>query len=276
MASMTHGATTDSVPAAGRKAIGALSWFVGLCLALAALSAIASAAAPALVPFALAMGPAFIAVGLAWRERGGAVRRLRHSLAIRPARARWYLVLALPVALAYTTIAVAIVLGQSTVGLFDKLTPAALAIPLVVLLPAFAEELAWRGYALPRALAVMSPLTAGLVLAVPWTLMHLVLQLPGGMNEAAAVWPTIVSIFAYSVLLTWVYVRTGGSVLMTALVHTGLNGVVPLMWGLDPATSWAIRAVLAAAIAVTVVALGGLGRPSPASASSGLAADAHR
>ena len=103
----------------------------------------------------------------------------------------------------------------------------------------------------------MSPLRASLVLAVPWTIMHLVLQLPGGVNEGAAVWPTVLSLFAYSVVLTWVFVGTGGSVLLSAFVHAGLNGVVPIMWGVDLETSWAFRAVIAAVIALAIVLLGG-------------------
>lgn len=257
MTSMTSAAPGNAAAVTDRRgAIGA-AWFVGLCLALAAICAVASAAAPAFIPFALALGPAFIAVGLAWREGHGAVRRLRHSIVARPASRRWYLVIGLPILFMLSTVAVAVALGAPTVGLWDKLTPAALFIPLVVLLPAFAEELGWRGYLLPRAFTVMSPLQASLVLAVPWILMHLVLQLPGGMNEAAAVWPTIVSLIAYSIILTWIYVRTGGSALMTALVHTGLNGFVPLVWGLDPNDSWAIRAIVGAAIAVAIVVLGG-------------------
>lgn len=237
------------------------AWFVGLCLALTALAALASAAMPALVPFALALVPALIALGLARREGHAAVRRVLRSLSIRPADRRWYLVLTIPVLWALGVVAVAAALGRSDPGPFDKLTTTALIIPLVVLLPAFAEELAWRGFALPRAMTVMSPLRASLLLAIPWALMHLVLQLPGGVNAEVAVWPTIVSIFAYSVILTWIFIGTGGSVLITALVHTGLNGIVPLMWGVDPEAAWAIRAVLAAIIAVTVIALGGLRRP---------------
>ncbi len=91
-------------------------------------------------------------------------------------------------------------MGEPTTGLFGELTPVALLIPLVVLLPAFAEEVAWRGYAVPRLMGAMSPLRASLVLALPWTIMHLVLQLPGGVNEGAAVWPTVLSLFAYSVV----------------------------------------------------------------------------
>jgi len=245
------------VPGSPRYQAQHAAWFVGLCLALAGLAAVATGASPALVPFLLAIGPAFIAVGLAWRERHGAVRRLRQMLTFRPADAHWYLVLLIPVGWAFAVVGVAVALGEPTSGLFDELTPTALLIPLVVLLPAFAEEVAWRGYAVPRLMGVMSPLRASLVLALPWTIMHLVLELPGGVNEGAAVWPTAVSLFAYSVVLTWVFVGTGGSVLLSALVHAGLNGVVPIMWGVDPESSWALRAVIAAVIALAVVALGG-------------------
>jgi hypothetical protein len=47
---------------------------------------------------------------------------------------------------------------------------------------------------------------------------------------------------------------------MTALAQAGLNGVAPIMGGVDADASWAIRNILAAAIAVAVVALGGFRR----------------
>jgi membrane protease YdiL (CAAX protease family) len=202
----------------------------------------------------------FIALALAWREGHGAVRRLARSLTIRPADRRWYVVLAVPVIWALATVTVAVGMGEPTAGLFDTLFPAVLIVPLVVLVPAFTEELAWRGFALPRLLAAMSPLTAALVLAIPWALMHVVLFLPGQWYGDLALWPMVVSILSYSILLTWIYIGTGGSVLMTALFHAGLNGMAPIMAGLDADSSWVIRNVLAAVIAVGVVALGGLRR----------------
>ena len=114
-------------------------------------------------------------------------------------------------------------------------------------------------------MASMSALRASLLLAIPWALMHLDLQLPGGVNASVSAWPTVVSIAAYSIVLTWVFIGTGGSVLISALVHAGLNGVTPLMSGLNTETAWEIRAVVAAIIALTVVGLGGLrktGSPS--------------
>ncbi len=239
-----------------------VAWFVALNMALVALAFAATGAFPALVPFALAIVPAFVALALAAREGPGAARTLFRDTfrgAIRPA---WYLVVALPVLGAVATVAIGIALGYDRDSLFGAVLPAVLIVPLVVLIPAFAEELAWRGYATQRLLSSVSPLSAALLLAVPWTLIHLVLLIPGGMNEGAAVWPTIVMIVAYSVLLTWIYVGSG-SVLVAALVHTGLNGVVPLMSGIDSDASWAIRAVVAAAIAIAVVAFGGFRRIAP-------------
>ena len=96
-------------------------------------------------------------------------------------------------------------------GLFDSLFPAVVIIPLVVLLPAFTEELAWRGFALSRLLSAMSPLRAALVLAVPWTVIHVFLFLPGQWYGDLAIWPMVVSIFSYSILLTWIFVGTGGA-----------------------------------------------------------------
>ncbi len=248
--------TADGIVVPGHASDAA--WFVALCLTLTLAATLASAAIPTLVPFALALGPAVIALALAWHEGPGSVRRLLHSLTIRPTDRRWYLVLAIPLVWAIAVVVVVVALGRSDADPFGRLGPSALVVPLVVLLPAFAEELAWRGFALTRAMAVMTPLRASLLLAIPWALMHLVLQLPGGINEGVAVWPTIVSIVAYSVILSWIFIGTGGSVLITALVHTGLNGVVPLMTGLDAETAWAARAVVAAIIAIIVIRRGGL------------------
>jgi membrane protease YdiL (CAAX protease family) len=249
-----------------RDQVTTVAWFIGLSLALALVAVVAGTPA-ALLPFILALGPTVIAVTLAWREGHGALGRLRRSLTIRPSRRRWYLVLGIPVVWAFATVGVAVVLGAPTAGLFDKAFPAVLIIFLVVLLPAFAEEVAWRGFVLPRLMSAMSPLRAAFVIAIPWTLIHVGLFLPGQSNEILALWPLGLSIAAYSVILSWVFLRTGGSVLMTALFHAGLNAVAPVMVGIDPNTQWVIRNVLAALIALAVIGLGGfngLGKRVPA------------
>jgi uncharacterized protein len=248
---------SPALPHAGRS----VGWFVALCLALAAGGAALTATIPAVVPFLLALVPAAIAFAIAWREGNGALGRMARLLWTRPASRRWYLVITIPFAWALATVAIGVALGRSSGELFKDVLPSALIVPLVVLLPAITEEIAWRGFAVPRLMTVMSPLRAALLLSMPWVVMHVVLQIPGGINAGAELWPTVVALVSYSVILTWVFVGTGGSVIVTALVHAGLNGVVPLMRGIDADASWAIRAVLAAVIAIAIVALGGLRPP---------------
>lgn len=256
-ATRSHGTSRASTTELSvRDQLISVAWFIALSLSLALVSVVAGASA-SLLPFILALGPAVIAVGLAWREGHGALGRLGRLLKIRPARRVWYLALGIPVLWALATVGVAVALGAPTAGIFDKVSPTMLIIFLVVLLPAFTEELAWRGFALPRLMSAMSPLRAAVLIAIPWTLMHVGLQLPGQMNDQLVLWPLALSIAAYSVILTWLFVRTGGSVLMTTLFHAGLNTISPVMAGIDPNTQWIIRNVLAAVIAVVIVALGG-------------------
>ena len=105
----------------------------------------------------LALGPAVVALAIAWRERGDALRRLARGLVRLPDDPRWWLVLLIPLAWALAVIGVAVLLGEPTAGLFDGLFPGIVIVPLVVLLPALAEELAWRGFAIPRLLSAMGP-----------------------------------------------------------------------------------------------------------------------
>jgi hypothetical protein len=44
--------------------------------------------------------------------------------------------------------------------------PAVLIVPLIVLVHAFAEEIRWRGYAVPRSLTAMEPMRARAGIAV--------------------------------------------------------------------------------------------------------------
>ena len=235
--------------------------FATLNVGLAAV-AVLGGLPPTLVPFVMAFGAAVLALLFARREGNGGVRGLLATAVKRPNRRFWYVLVGLPVAWALTVVAVALALGDPAVGVFDKAFPAIVIIPLLVLIPAFAEEIAWRGYAVDRLLPLMSPLRAALILGIPWAALHLFLQLPGQMNDQLDWWPTIVSLLAYSVILTWAYVGSGGSVLLTALIHAGLNGVAPLMAGLDVDRTWIIRAFVAAAIAVAIALLGGFRRPT--------------
>jgi membrane protease YdiL (CAAX protease family) len=252
-----------------RRPLASVAWFVGITLTFALIVTVAivsTNADPNLLAFPLALSPAIIAIGLAWREGSGAVRALLRQVTIRPSRPIWYLALLIPLAAFVAVDVIAVALGEPVAGLFDGLFPAILIVPLVVLLPAFTEELAWRGFALPRAITAMSSLQAALILGVPWTLIHVGLFLPGQMNAGAAYWSMATQIMSLSVVLAWVYLGTGGSVLMVGLLHALFNGLVPITGGVDPELAWTIRGILWPIMAIGVVAFGGfrgLERSSP-------------
>jgi membrane protease YdiL (CAAX protease family) len=95
------------------------------------------------------------------------------------------------------------------------------------------EEVAWRGFALPRMEQRMRPLTAALLLGALWALWHLPLWfVPGSFQASLPLAGFVVSTVATSVLLAWVFDRARGSVLIAALFHgvtdvtIGLTGVM--------------------------------------------------
>jgi CAAX protease family protein len=105
---------------------------------------------------------------------------------------------------------------------------ALLLLPLYLLILALTdglgEELAWRGFALPRLLSRHNALAASLILGVLWGLWHLLLVWTEGATlYQQPVWLFLVDIMAKSVLFTWVFLHTRGSVLLAALLHASTN-----------------------------------------------------
>ena len=86
------------------------------------------------------------------------------------------------------------------------------------------EEPGWRGFALPRLQAKFSPLVSGLILGALWAFWHAPARFGG--IEAKSISDTIVEwllIVLVSVIFTWFFNRTRGSILVTALVHPAMN-----------------------------------------------------
>lgn len=84
------------------------------------------------------------------------------------------------------------------------------------------EELAWRGFALPRLQAKYNALVSSVILSVPFILFHLPLFFDPAMNMGPFA-SFALQAFALTVLFTWVYNHTRGSVLLAYLVHASFN-----------------------------------------------------
>ncbi len=83
------------------------------------------------------------------------------------------------------------------------------------------EELGWRGYALPRLQAGRSAFLVSLLLGLLWGVWHLPrFWVPGAPLPAAGFAWFVAGIALATVLYTWLYNNTGGSLLLVILLHT--------------------------------------------------------
>ncbi len=191
------------------------------------------------------------------RDVLGRIVRVRFPL-------RWYFViLGLPVLICS--------LALTVMGLFGKPlalpgTAALRELPdrfiFIFLFIGLGEEPGWRGFALPRLQRGHSPVIASLILAPIWAVWHLPLL---GNEFAPAVIPAfLISLVAGTLIQTWIFNRTRGSVFAQMLFHAMVNTVgsglvFPLMKGPGFVTFWYVYALLwlAAGIAVSASRSGG-------------------
>lgn len=123
--------------------------------------------------------------------------------------------------------------SQAPFGLINPIgrnadAPAVL-IYFLVQLPLFlvTEETAWRGFALPRLQAHMNALGASLVLGLLWGVWHTPLFLtPGTFQSTLPYAGFILSALATSVMHTWIFNNTRGSVLLAAIFHTSTDASI--------------------------------------------------
>jgi len=118
----------------------------------------------------------------------------------------------------------------------------------------FTEETAWRGYALPRLQNGRSAFSASLILGLLWGFWHVPLFLiPGSAQQSYPFLGFILLILPTSMLFTWIFNHTRGSVLLAGLFHGVydatvvylgiLTGDIRLFW-LFVAVSWVFALVV--------------------------------
>jgi membrane protease YdiL (CAAX protease family) len=213
--------------------------------------------------------PGLAAVWLTRRLSGSSgVKALFRPLFRWRVPARWYLIALL---LEFGIWALAITIDQQA-GWNHEVHPAVLdkafggaaafMIPIAVIftLPnALGEELGWRAFALPRLQAKYGALAASVILGLFWGCWHLPAWVawrstePGFLPVVLLVVNTIPS----AVVFTWLFNRTGGSLLIVVLYHASIANKGYFL----PSLATSTEAVLHWLLAVLIVIAGGL-RPS--------------
>jgi len=123
------------------------------------------------------------------------------------------------------------------------------------------SEPGWRGFALPRLLDGRSALLVSLILGILVALWHLPLILTGQQPLLDLPW-----LVAWSVIFTWIFKGTGGSVAIAMLFHAWDDTLISygkaLFAGADVTQLAWLHAGLYALAAVAIVVLAGpnLGR----------------
>ena len=101
-----------------------------------------------------------------------------------------------------------------------RVSPALLISLLLGWIVVTGEEIGWRGYLLPRLRAQHSDLAASLIVGLVWGLWHLPELWPLKAGRDPLTLPLFLAdIVIISVLYTWLYANSGGSILLVSLFH---------------------------------------------------------
>lgn len=100
------------------------------------------------------------------------------------------------------------------------------------------EEIGWRGFALPKLLERYSALFSSLILGALWAIWHFPYALTKGtfLSEVPLHW-FLISLLALSVIYTWIFNNTNGSLLLPLLFHAAGNITSNLLPILPPAAT---------------------------------------
>jgi membrane protease YdiL (CAAX protease family) len=186
---------------------------------------------------------------------------------------RWYLLalVALPLLVALAGLP----LGHASAQLGGPVAAVAgsylASVAFLAILGGGEEEPGWRGFALPRLQERFGPLVGSVLLGVLWGLWHLPLFVFVPDYNSAGRGPAGIALtflaFAMagtvgqSLLLTWLFNHTRGSVLLAVLAHASLNAGWLFVAPSRPASITVFLALAVAGAAVAIATRGRLGHP---------------
>lgn len=233
------------------------SWFAAAALMRASQAPALSAGLVFLGTFA----PAIVALVITANTAGvQGVRDLVMRLFQWRVHARWY-VFALGFMVAVKAIVVAV--HRVAFGVWPAFgdTPLILmfgaTLISVVVLGQAGEELGWRGFALPNLAARIGLGWASIVVGVVWAIWHLpiFIAFPNADKFGQSFPVYFVQVVSLSVVVTWLWARTGESLLLTMILHAAVNNTKDIVPSVSAGATdiWALSASRSAWLTVGVL-----------------------
>ncbi len=178
-----------------------------------------------------AFGPLFAALVSAYLDEGGKgiIRLLKRGVEVRFKKTWLIPILLLPPLIFGGAILLSVVTSRTGLDLSVLSNPPFFIIGFFVILftaGPLQEEFGWRGYALPRLQEQSSALVSSIILGIVWWLWHVPLVfIPGKfmVDNLPLFGLLIIEIVLVSILFTWIYNNTAGSILAALLFHASMN-----------------------------------------------------
>ncbi len=176
---------------------------------------------------------------------------------------QWYLVCLLtPVALMLAGTGLAVLLGEPPPNFSSPRHWYSIPVTFLLILVLggpLGEEPGWRRYALPLLIFRLGPLLASLVVGLLWAFWHLPLWfITGSLQSFQPFGGFLLQTLAISVLFTWVWMGSRGSLLIALLLHTSVNtsaAFLPAIPGLNTSLrAWWCTLLAAIILVIFIIA----------------------
>jgi membrane protease YdiL (CAAX protease family) len=182
-----------------------------------------------------AFGPALAALLMtAFTEEKSGVKALWKHFWNRNLSLRWLLVILLGYdAMRLVANLVARTLDGQAYPILDLPDPPWMILPFFLqafILSGMGEEFGWRGYALPRFQAKWNALTSSMILGLLWVAWHIpFFFIHNQPLYQRNFWEWFPIILLSSIIYTWIFNNTKGSILAAALFHASFNSSIVVL-----------------------------------------------
>lgn len=131
----------------------------------------------------------------------------------------------------------------------NQIVPVQALLPLPSGLP---EEYGWRGFVLPHLLKKRNALVASLIIALFWIVWHI--PISPILKNVSFLGLFLLEVIPLTILFSWLYINSRGSILLVVLYHLVSNTVVYVLnipgshslWAIYVGLNWLLAAIVIA------------------------------